>query len=108
MTLNFVHVQIDSPELEWYYPLLQPWVHYIPMTANETWCNLEEAIGWAEAHPAKVAEIVKQATDFALKFLSARGRDCYFVQLLNAYHKLQRDRVSLGSNVEYTPEWSCC
>ncbi|BDA45764.1 Protein O-glucosyltransferase 2 [Coccomyxa sp. Obi] len=101
-------LKIDSPELEWYYPLLQPWVHYIPMTANETWCNLEEAIGWAEAHPAKVAQIVKQATDFALKYLSARGRDCYFVQLLDAYHSLQRDKVSLGSNVEYTPEWSCC
>ncbi len=35
-------------------------------------------------------------------------RDCYFMQLLHEYHKLQRDKVKLGSNVEYTPEWSCC
>ena len=35
-------------------------------------------------------------------------RDCYFLQLLHEYHKLLRDRIKLGSNVEYTPEWSCC
>lgn len=107
-TLSWAPVQIENPELEWYYPLLKPWEHYIPMTANETWCNLEEVIGWAEAHPKEVARIVENATAFALKYLSARGRDCYFVQLLSEYHKLQRSRVHLGSNVEYTPEWSCC
>jgi protein glucosyltransferase len=101
-------MQIDSPEMEWYYPLLKPWVHYIPMRANETWCNLEEAVGWAEAHPQEVAKIVERATAFAVEHLSARGRDCYFVQLLRAWHALQRDPVSPGGNVEYTPEWSCC
>ena len=177
--------QIQSPELEWYYPLLRPWEQYIPITANESWVNLEEAVGWAEAHPAEVgnsppldadriwswaflalgcapgigaqtglalerkqvcrctaacthimtpnacrvvermcavcdeveqvpcmhvqvAAMVERATAFAKRYLSARGRDCYFVQLLERYAALQRDPVRLSSNVEYTPDWSCC
>ena len=56
----------------------------------------------------QVAAIVARATAFALEHLSARGRDCYFVQLLAGYHALQRDPVRIGGNVEYTPEWSCC
>ncbi len=101
-------VQIYSPELEWYYPLLKPYQHYIPMVANASWVSLEEAIGWAEAHQEEVAQIVENATAFATRYLSAKGRDCYFAQLLHEWHKLQRDKVRLGSNVEYTPEWSCC
>ncbi|CAL5220281.1 g2266 [Coccomyxa viridis] len=101
-------LKIESPELEWYYPLLKPYQHYIPMVANESWVNLEEVIGWAEAHQEEVAKIVENATAFAVRYLSAQGRDCYFLQLLHEYHKLQRDKVKLGSNVEYTPEWSCC
>ncbi len=53
MHCSCCETQIESRELEWYYPLLQPWEHYIPLTANESWVNLEEAIGWAEAHPAE-------------------------------------------------------
>ena len=67
-------MQIDSPELEWYYPLLKPYEHYIPMVANESWVNLEEVIGWAEAHQGEVAKIVENATAFALRYLSAQGR----------------------------------
>ena len=67
-------MQIESPELEWYYPLLKPYEHYIPMVANESWVNLEEVIGWAEAHQAEVAGIVDNATAFAVRYLSTQGR----------------------------------
>ncbi len=61
-------MQIDSPETEWYYPLLKPYVHYIPMVANESWVNLEEVIGWAEHHQEEVAKIVENATAFATRY----------------------------------------
>lgn len=67
-------MQIENPELEWYYPLLKPYKHYIPMVANESWVNLEEVIGWAEAHQDDVAKIVDNATAFAVRYLSAQGR----------------------------------
>ena len=44
------------------------------MVANESWVNLEEVIGWAEAHQEEVAKIVENATAFALRHLSAQGR----------------------------------
>ena len=68
-------MQIESQELEWYYPLLQPWVHYIPLRANETWVNLEEAIGWAEAHPAEVPTYAStaQLLQHAVLEISCKG-----------------------------------
>jgi hypothetical protein len=56
----------------------------------------------------QVRRIVENANAFASQFLSARGRDCYFVQLLRSYHKLVRGSVGLPSDAEYTPEWACC
>ena len=61
-------MQIDSPETEWYYPLLKPYVHYIPMVTNESWVNLEEVIGWAEQHQEQVSKIVDSATAFATRY----------------------------------------
>lgn len=29
-------LKLDSPEIEWYYPLLRPWVHYIPVRQDLT------------------------------------------------------------------------
>jgi hypothetical protein len=64
----FFFLQIDSQETEWYYPLLKPNVHYIPMVANGSWVNLEEVIGWAEQHQEEVAKIVDSATAFATRY----------------------------------------
>jgi len=97
-------LQIDSPELEWYYPLLKPYVHYIPMVANESWVNLEEVMEWAENHQQEVAKIVDNATAFATRYLSAQGR-CVAAALVSLS---ERSTWALNSIPMMKSCWSIC
>lgn len=59
-------MKLESDEREWYYPLLQPHVHYVPvwLNATEPEANLTtitaasvgiaDAVRWAEDHPEQV------------------------------------------------------
>lgn len=79
-------LKIDSSvEQEWYYPLLEPFEHYVPIEANETFVGVEEGVAWAEARPRESRRIVLAANAFARKYLSARGRYCYAAQLLSEF-----------------------
>ena len=82
--------KIECDETEWYYPLLKPFVHYIPLTANSTHVNLEEMMYWARHHQSEVAAIVREANSFAQLYLSPTGRDCYTLQLIQRLQNLTR------------------
>ena len=50
-------------------------------TAEQMGAAMEEAVGWAEQHPAEVRAIVLRATAFAKRFLSRDAVDCYLLQV---------------------------
>ena len=95
--------KVQHDDMEWYYPLLKPYVHYIPVIANETHTNLLDQIAWAEKHTQSVRTIVSAANAFAKQYLSAAGRDCYFIQLLARYHQLTRWNLSQPYHVISPP-----
>ena len=97
--------KIENEETEWYYPLLNPYVHYIPITANGTHTDLIEQLAWAESHKEHVRRIVTAANDFASTYLSGHGRDCYFMQLLSRYHQLTTDKLQVPTNVRQLPKY---
>ena len=74
--------KIENDEIEWYYPLLKPFVHYIPLEANSTHVNLEEMMYWARHHQPEIDVIKQNANKFAHLYLSPIGRDCYTMQLM--------------------------
>lgn len=80
--------KVEHDDMEWYYPLLKPYVHYIPVLANETHTDLLDQLSWAESHPDAVRQIVLSANHFAHRYLSGAARDCYFMQLLRRYRHL--------------------
>ncbi len=88
---------VQSDEIEWYYPLLKPYVHYIPVRfwafggAEGFSVDLAEKVRWAEAHPERVAAIVREANEFARFYLSRHGAECFAMQMLDAYARLLRD-----------------
>jgi len=100
-------LKIDSSgEREWYYPLLKPFVHYIPIEANETFVGVEQGIAWGEAHPREARGIVLAANAFAERYLSARGRYCYAAQLLSEFRsrfEVHGDNET-GNNFVVLPE----
>ena len=50
-------------------------------SAEQMGVAVEEAIGWAEQHPAEVRAIVLRATAFAKHFLNRDAVDCYLLQV---------------------------
>lgn len=80
--------KIDNDESEWYYPLLKPFVHYIPLEANSTYVNLEDMMYWARHHQKEVDAMIQEANSFAQLYLSPNGRDCYAMKLIQRLHAL--------------------
>lgn len=97
--------KIENDESEWYYPLLEPYVHYIPITANETHTDLPKQLAWAESHRDSVRKIVQSANAFAATYLSGHGRDCYFMQLLSQYRQHTNGKLKLPKKAQKLPEY---
>ncbi len=96
--------KVEHEDMEWYYPMLQPYVHYIPIMANETFTNLLDQLHWAETHPDAVRAIVTNANMFARSYLSTLGRDCYTMQLLERYAALTIEELAQPRKV-VSPPW---
>lgn len=47
-------LKVETPEEEWYYGMLKPYEHYVPLHANSSYIDVVEAVQWAEAHPLEV------------------------------------------------------
>lgn len=90
---------IESSEIEWFYPLLTPYVHYIPLQfdkgADDPLPNIVETVAWAEQNPQTMATIVENANTFAMKLLSEHALTCYSLQLFDEYAKLFQDAHKL-------------
>ncbi len=97
--------KVENEELEWYYPLLKPYVHYIPITANETHTNLLEQLEWAEANSDQIKRIVAAANEFAHTYLSGQARDCFFLHLLLRYQELTVGHIKLPASPQDLPPY---
>lgn len=93
---------VETNQVEWFYPLLQPFVHYIPVRlltheAQDPLQDIVDKITWAESNPGKVAAIVKNANQFAMTHLTAHAFTCYSVHILDEYARLFLDPQILPS-----------
>jgi len=77
----------DSPFREYFYPLLKPWVHFVPV--GRTLEDVVQRVEWANAHPAEVSAIAARGQAFARKHLHTHAVACYWWQLLTAFSGLQ-------------------
>ena len=87
---------VETNLIEWFYPLLQPYVHYIPVRLlrhepQDPLQDINDKVAWAESNPDKVAKIVKNANQFAVMHLSEHALTCYSVQMLDEYARLFQD-----------------
>jgi hypothetical protein len=81
----------ETPCIEHFQKLLQPWVHYVPI--RNDFSDLLERVEWANDNEETVREIIHTAQEFALHYNSQRGWDYYLENLIRKYAQLQ----------EYTP-----
>ena len=87
----------DSPFYEWFYPLLRPWVHYVPVGRQLD--DVLDRVRWANAHPDEVAAIARRGAAFAKQHLHTHTVACYWWQLLTEWAAMQsfHARATIGT-----------
>ena len=58
----------ETPTKDWFYDLMRPWVHYIPVQTDLG--DLRARYQWAEEHPEQVKKIARRSTELADYLLS--------------------------------------
>jgi uncharacterized protein (UPF0305 family) len=90
--------KMESTDQCWYYPLLKPWVHYIPFTLE----NLEDTWHRVKDDIQLQLNIVKNANCFAERYLSPHAHALYTKTLLDTIAEINKDKVDIASKKEYT------
>jgi hypothetical protein len=83
---NCVIFKQESPNIQWYYGALQPYIHYIPVANNLS--DLVEKISWAQNHDLEIFRIMLRARDFALQNLQQSDTFLYLYLLLTEMGRL--------------------
>jgi hypothetical protein len=82
-SLIFKHA---SNKVQWYYHLLHPWVHYVPLKAD--FSDLYTQYQWAEAHPEAVQKIIMHANQLGYTTFTRENLLLATYQGLIKYHNL--------------------
>lgn len=85
-SLLFKH---KSTKQQWYYSLLQPFVHYIPI--KEDFSDLEQQYLWAENNKDQAQQIVHNAQILAKQVFSEQAIEQATIQALMDYHALTQN-----------------
>ncbi len=80
---NSVVIKQDSDDVQWFYSLLKPWQHYVPVKYDLN--NLLEIINWLKAHDQHAKEISEQAQKLVEDYFKPENIDQYIVYLLNLW-----------------------
>jgi hypothetical protein len=80
LAMRSVILLVQSRYRLWYEPLLQPWVHYVPVAADLS--DLDERIQWCLEHDAECQLIATQARQFYEQYLTREGCLAYLKTVL--------------------------
>jgi len=81
--MNSVTVIHSAEVLEWFQPLLKPYIHYLPI--KEDLSDLHEQISWCIKNDDKCLEIKNQANLFASEYLSENFMYKVFEYMIDKY-----------------------
>ncbi|KAI9018329.1 hypothetical protein DFJ74DRAFT_708542 [Hyaloraphidium curvatum] len=90
----------DGAFSEHYYPLLKPWVHYVPTESF----RLHEAVSFLRLHDGLARRIAKAALAFSLSNLTLKGTFCYVLQIWMRLAELQEGLDWEAIELEFAAE----
>ena len=90
MLSNSVLVKQDSNKIEWFYPAMKPYVHYVPIKEDLT--DIFAQIEWMRANDEQVKQISENAQNFVSNSLMPQDLEAHMVIILNEYSKIQQDK----------------
>ena len=72
----------DSPFFTWWYPLMQPMIHFVPLERDLN--NTIEMVNWARSNDVIIRNISRSGRSIVNDFLMDMG-DVYMCKLLKTY-----------------------
>jgi glycosyl transferase family 90 len=88
---NSLVIKQDSTKEQWFYDILVPWKHYVPMKNDAS--DIVEKATWVMNNKDKAYDIVKEANSIVKHNLMPEHIDDYIKELLNYHFKLQRYNI---------------
>lgn len=85
--------------LEFFYPALKPWIHYIPVEANANKDTIKELLEFAQHHNDIAQEIAQNGYEMIWNHLRLKDVTCYWKKLLKKYAKLLKFQPVLDKNL---------
>nr|CAG4649396.1 EOG090X07KN [Scapholeberis mucronata] len=85
--------------IEFFYPALKPWVHYIPVSSDATQRDLARLIRFARENDSLVSRIAARGHQLVWNHLRFSDIECYWRALLTEYAKLLRFQPQLDSQL---------
>ena len=86
---------------EYFYPLLAPFRHYVPIAANLE--DVPEKLAWAKQNPQRAEAIAAEGQRFAREHLHTQSIACYFWQLLTTFGALQDFQPRVDPSLGFRP-----
>lgn len=86
---NSVLIKPASPNVQWYYSQMRPFVHYVPV--DENFSELKTVYDWLNANGQEAKQIAKAGQDLGEQIFSQDGIEHYVLFLLDEYKKRIRN-----------------
>jgi len=85
--------------IEFFYPALKPWVHFIPVRSGASEHELERLLEFARGNDGLVSKIAARGRHFVWNHLKMTDIECYWRHLLIEYSKQLRFRPEFDSTL---------
>jgi EGF-domain serine glucosyl/xylosyltransferase len=95
MLSNSILIKQDSQKIEWFYPALKPYVHYIPIKEDLT--DIFMQLQWMQENDKEVQKISDNASDFVKNNLMPEHIDVHMSLILDEYQSIQKDKEIIAT-----------
>ena len=89
MLSNSVLVKQETNNIEWFYPAIKPYIHYVPLKHDLT--DIFEKIEWMKENDDTLQEISLNAQNFIKNELMPEHIDAHMAIILNQYATIQKN-----------------
>lgn len=90
---------VGSEWIEFFYPAMKPWVHFIPVKSGATKEELRELLEFVKDNDDIAKSIAERGFEFIWKHLEMKDVVCYWKKLLKQYTRLLNYAPSLDQSL---------
>lgn len=90
---------VGNDWLEFFYPSLKPWVHYVPISPSTSQLEIEKYILFFKENDSLARDIAKRGFEHIWEHLTDKDVQCYWKKLLKKYAKLLKYDVVKDSDL---------